>query len=72
MPEIWLDPDELKALQDVFDWEHRIGLPLDWAAYDRAKARIVNYPDGAECLRRDARRAKQSDREVRHAVAASR
>jgi hypothetical protein len=41
MPEIWLEPDELNALQDVFDWDERIDRPLDWAAYDRAKARIV-------------------------------
>jgi len=43
MPHVWLEPDELKAMQDVFDWMNRIGQPLDWAAFDRAKARILNH-----------------------------
>ena len=51
MPEVWLEPDELKALQDVFDWINRIGRPLDWAAYDRAKARIVNAGRGSPIAR---------------------
>lgn len=72
MPEIWLEPDELRALQDVFDWQNRIGLPLDWAAYDRAKARIVNYPGGAERRRTDANKATQPDRDMRRPVVASR
>lgn len=41
MPFLWLESDELKALQDVFDWKRRIGQPLDWAAFERAKSRIV-------------------------------
>lgn len=44
MPYVWLESDELKALQDVFDWKQRIGQPLDWAAFDRAKVRIVKPP----------------------------
>ena len=47
MPFIYLDSDELTALRDVFDARSRIGHPIDWSAYDRAKARIV---DQAEAL----------------------
>lgn len=41
MPYIWLDSGELKALQDAFDWKNRIGRPMDWQAYERAKTHIV-------------------------------
>jgi DUF2934 family protein len=62
MPEIWLEPDELQALQDIFDWRNRFGRPLDWAAYDRARTRIVNI--GTESIAAtvaDSVRARRSD-----------
>jgi hypothetical protein len=47
MPYIWLEPDEMKALRDVYDWRRRIGQPLDWDAFDRAMARLING-DGSQ------------------------
>lgn len=41
MPYIYLDADELAALRDVFVSRSRLGHPVDWDAYDRAKARII-------------------------------
>lgn len=41
MPYIWLDSDELQALQDAYDWRNRIGRPMDWQAYERAKTHIL-------------------------------
>lgn len=41
MPYIYLDSEELAALRDVFVSRSRLGHPVDWDAYDRAKARII-------------------------------
>jgi hypothetical protein len=35
---VYFDPEELKALQAVYQHEARV----DWAAYDRARLRIIN------------------------------
>jgi len=61
IPNVYLSNAELKALQDVFEAAKRV----DWAAYDRAKARIQHaarsrlHPAKAN-LRTDKRPAQAS------------
>jgi hypothetical protein len=46
MPHVYLPVEELRALQAVFSWPPPE--KVNWAAYDRAKERILQYREDTE------------------------